>query len=120
MSPPAQGHEHVLQKYRPIAEIGRGGMAEVFLAVAQGTAGFNKLVVLKKTRPELASDPDFVAMFLDEARLAARLNHPNVVQTYEVGKDGDQYFIAMEYLDGQPLNRIRHRAARGRLPLDST
>jgi serine/threonine-protein kinase len=99
-----------LRKYRLIAEIGRGGMADVYLAVVQGPAGFNKLVVIKKTRPELAQDPEFLAMFLDEARLAARLNHPNVVQTTEVGQDGDRYFIAMEYLDGQPLNRIRARA----------
>ena len=99
-----------LRKYRLIAEIGKGGMAEVFLAVVQGPAGFNKLIVIKKTRAELSSDPEFVAMFLDEARLAARLNHPNVVQTHEVGEDGGRYFIAMEYLDGQPLNKVRSRA----------
>ncbi len=97
------------RKYRLVAEIGRGGMADVFLAVVQGPAGFNKLVVLKKARADLARDPEFVAMFLDEARLAARLSHPNVVQTHEVGQEGDQYFIAMEYLDGQPLHRVRSR-----------
>jgi serine/threonine-protein kinase len=105
------------RKYRLIAEIGRGGMADVFLAVAQGPAGFNKLVVLKKARPELAQDPEFLAMFLDEARLSARLNHPNVVQTLEVGHDGERYFIAMEYLDGQPLHRIRGRAGAGGFPV---
>jgi serine/threonine-protein kinase len=99
-----------LAKYRLIAEIGHGGMADVYLAVIQGPAGFNKLVVIKKARKELAADPEFLAMFLDEARLAARLNHPNVVQTTEVGQEGDRYFIAMEYLDGQPLNRVRSRA----------
>src|SRR5262245_12584934 len=97
------------RKYRLIAEIGRGGMADVVLAVAQGPAGFNKLVVIKKTLQDLAADPEILAMFLDEARLAARLNHPNVVQTYEVGQEDDRYFIAMEYLDGQPLHRIRSR-----------
>ncbi len=102
------------RKYRLVAEIGRGGMADVFLAVVQGTAGFNKLVVLKKARADLVRDPDFVAMFLDEARLAARLSHPNVVQTHEVGQEGDQYFIAMEYLDGQALHRVRSRG----LPLN--
>jgi serine/threonine-protein kinase len=101
--------DQALGKYRLIAEIGRGGMADVYLAVVQGPAGFNKLVVIKKTRPELARDAEFLTMFLDEARLAARLNHPNVVHTTEVGQDGDRYFIAMEYLDGQPLNRIRSR-----------
>ncbi len=105
------------RKYRLIAEIGRGGMADVFLAVVQGPAGFNKLVVLKKARAELAQDPEFLAMFLDEARLSARLNHPNVVQTLEVGHDGERYFIAMEYLDGQPYHRIRGRAGVGGFPV---
>ncbi len=105
-------------KYRLIAELGHGGMAEVFLAIASGPAGFNKLVVLKQIRDQLADDPEFLAMFLDEARLAARLNHPNVVQTNEVGEDGRRYFIAMEYLEGQPLNRIVQRLAKdGRLSL---
>src|SRR5215468_3006277 len=106
----AEDEAQGLRKYRLIAEIGKGGMADVYLAVVQGPAGFNKLVVIKKTRSELTRDPEFIAMFLDEARLAARLNHPNVVQTHEVGQEGDRYFIAMEYLDGQPLNRIRARA----------
>ncbi|WP_437725135.1 serine/threonine protein kinase [Sorangium sp. So ce861] len=97
------------RKYRPIAEIGRGGMADVCLAVARGPAGFNKLVVLKRARAELCEDAEILAMFLDEARLAARLNHPNVVQTYEVGEDGERLFIAMEYLDGQPLSQLRAR-----------
>ncbi len=109
--PPQTAH-----KYRPIVELGRGGMADVFLAVAQGQAGFNKLVVVKKMRPELGSEPEIAAMFLDEARLAARLNHPNVVQTYEVGQEDEQYFIAMEYLDGQPLNRIRQRNGASQFP----
>jgi serine/threonine protein kinase len=104
-------------KVRPIAELGRGGMAEVCLAVAQGPAGFHKLMVLKKVRPELADDPEFLTMFLDEARIAARLNHPNVVQTYEVGDAGGRYFIAMEYLDGQPLHRILARVGPQRFPL---
>ena len=81
-------------KYRLIAELGHGGMAEVFLALASGPAGFNKLVVIKQIREQLAEDPEFLTMFLDEARLAARLNHPNVVQTNEVGGDGRRYFIA--------------------------
>lgn len=99
----------IFKKYRLIAEIGRGGMADVFLAVAQGPVGFNKLVVLKKARTELTQDPEFLSMFLDEARLAARLSHPNVVHTTEIGQDGTRYFIAMEYLEGQPMNRLRSR-----------
>jgi eukaryotic-like serine/threonine-protein kinase len=105
-------------KYRLIAELGHGGMAEVFLAVVKGPAGFNKLVVVKQIRPQLAEDPEFLGMFLDEARLAARLSHPNVVQTNEVGNEGNRYFIAMEYLEGQPLNRVIHRLSRAEgLPL---
>ncbi|WP_437804131.1 serine/threonine protein kinase [Sorangium sp. So ce693] len=105
------------RKYRPIAEIGRGGMADVCLAVAQGPAGFNKLVVLKRVRAELVEDVDILAMFLDEARLAARLNHPNVVQTHEVGDEGARFFIAMEYLDGQPLGSVRSRMGHDKVPL---
>ena len=110
---PAAPGANCLGKYRLIAELGHGGMAEVFLAVVQGPAGFNKLVVIKQIRPQLAEDPEFLGMFLDEARLAARLSHPNVVQTNEVGHEGNRYFIAMEYLEGQPLNRVIHRALRG-------
>ena len=101
-----------LGKYRLIAELGHGGMAEVFLAVSHGPAGFNKLLVIKKIRPQFAEDPEFLGMFLDEARLAARLSHPNVVQTNEVGDEHGRYFMAMEYLDGQPLNRVIHRLAK--------
>src|SRR5688500_14884104 len=99
-------------RYRLIAELGHGGMADVFLAVSRGPGGFNKLLVVKRLRANLAEDPEFVAMLVDEARLAARLNQPNVLQTNEVGQVGSQYFIAMEYLDGQPLHRITHRAVR--------
>jgi eukaryotic-like serine/threonine-protein kinase len=106
-----------LGKYRLIAELGRGGMADVYLAVSQGLGGFNKMLVLKQLRPLLAEEHEFVTMFLDEARLAARLNHPNIVQTYEVGEDDNRYFIAMEFLEGQSLNRLIHRAERlGGLP----
>jgi eukaryotic-like serine/threonine-protein kinase len=94
-----------LGKYRLIAELGRGGMGIVYLAVAYGPGGFSKLLVVKELRPELAGEPAFLHMFLDEARLAARLNHPNVVQTYEVGEEGGHYFMAMEYLEGQTLHR---------------
>jgi serine/threonine protein kinase len=92
-------------------------MGEVFLAVAHGVAGFTKLVVLKRARPDLADEPQVLAMFLDEARLAARLNHPNVVQTYEAGEEAGCFFIAMEYLDGQPLHRIRARVGPRWFPL---
>ena len=95
-------------KYRFLAEIGFGGMSEIYLTVTQGgLVGFQKLVALKLLRRDLAEDDEFRRMFLDEARLAARLNHPNVVQTYDVGEDHGRYYIAMEYLEGQTFERVR-------------
>jgi serine/threonine-protein kinase len=101
-------------KYQPFATLGRGGMADVFLTVARGPMGFNKLAVVKRLRQALAEEIGFRTMFLDEARLAARLNHPNVVHTYEVGEHNGAYFIAMEYLEGQPLNKIIKEASKRR------
>jgi serine/threonine-protein kinase len=97
-------------KFRDIVELGKGGMGDVFLTVASGPVGFNKLLVVKRLRQSLASDPEFLRMFLNEARLAARLNHPNIVHTYEVGFDGSRHYIAMEYLEGQSLHRLLRRA----------
>jgi len=96
-------------KYKLIASLGHGGMADVYLAVVTGL-GINKLQVIKRLRRGAATDPEHVALFLDEARLAARVNHPNVVQTFEVGAASGVYFIAMEWLEGAPLNRIMSRA----------
>src|SRR5438105_3135631 len=93
------GLEDASDKYRVFAMLGRGGMADVLLGAMSGPVGFNKLVVIKRLRSNLSDDPSMVEMFLDEARLAARLNHPNVVHTYEVGKYRDAYFIGMEYLE---------------------
>jgi serine/threonine-protein kinase len=106
-------------RYEPIVQIGRGGMAEVLLALVHAGGDVRRLAVLKRTWPELATDPEFVTMFLDEARLALRLAHANVVQTYEVLTGGGELAIAMEYLDGQPLTRVLNRLLRGRndLPL---
>jgi serine/threonine protein kinase len=95
-----------LRKYCVLAELGQGGMAVVHLALAKGHSGFNKLVVLKRLHDRLARDPQFLEMFIEEARLAARLNHPNVVQTYEVEREGTNHVIVMEYLEGEPLSRV--------------
>ena len=84
-------------------------MAEVLLAMMDAGCGARRLVVLKRIWPELATDPEFMTMFLDEARLSVRLNHPNVVRTYEVLTNGAEATIAMEYLDGQPLTRVMNR-----------
>ena len=106
-----------LGKYRLIAELARGGMGVVHLAVVQGVAGFTKLLVVKELRREFLHDEAFVSMFFEEARLAARLNHPNIVQTIEVGSEGNRRFLAMEYLEGQSLQRILRRARRVGEPL---
>src|SRR5262245_54146628 len=81
-------------------------MGIVYLAIARGPARFSKLLVLKQLKPELVEDPSFLEMFLEEARLAARLNHPNIVQTYEVGHDENRHFIVMDYLEGVTLARL--------------
>ncbi|MEY4514038.1 MAG: hypothetical protein RLZZ450_6160 [Pseudomonadota bacterium] len=94
-------------RYQLIASLGRGGMADVYLASVGGLASFNKLLVLKVLRQDAA--PEFVLMFLDEARLSACFNHPNIVQTYEVGEVDGRYFIALEYLDGQSLRAVQRR-----------
>jgi serine/threonine-protein kinase len=93
-----------LGEYRLIARLGRGGMADVFLAVRGGLDGFTKLVVIKRLRADLAALPNaarYRTLLLDEARLAARLHHPHIVQTFEVAEAGGQPFLAMEFLDGQ-------------------
>ncbi len=105
--------------YRVVAQLGQGGMARALLALRQGPGGFRKLFVVKQLRLDLCDDPDFVEMFLDEARLAALLNHPNVVQTHETGEDANSRFISMEYLEGQSLGRLWNRARRTEaMPLD--
>jgi tRNA A-37 threonylcarbamoyl transferase component Bud32 len=96
-------------RYRPIAAIGRGGMAEVLLTLMDAGGGVTKVVVLKRVWPDLASDHAFVSMFHDEARLSIRLNHPNVTQTYEVIEDDGQLAIAMEYLHGQTMTAVMNR-----------
>jgi serine/threonine protein kinase len=108
--------DHGHGRYYPIAELGQGGTANVFLAVARGPSDFNKLVVLKVLKHELAHEHEFRSMFMNEARLAARLNHPNVVQTNEVMEVDGRPVLVMEYLEGQTLSRILARsrdAARG-------
>ncbi|HEV7557132.1 MAG TPA: serine/threonine-protein kinase, partial [Kofleriaceae bacterium] len=87
-------------QYILLRRIARGGMAEVFLAQQRGLEGFDRRVAVKRILPHLADSPDFVKMFLGEAKLAAQLTHPNVVHIYEFGKVASDYFIAMEFVDG--------------------
>ncbi|HEX5658383.1 MAG TPA: serine/threonine-protein kinase [Polyangiales bacterium] len=110
-SVPAGAELGVFGKYHLIASLGQGGMANVFLALMPGPSGFNKLLVIKIMRQDmLAGSEEGVRMFMAEARLAARLVHPNIVHTYEVGELDGRYFLAMEYLDGQPLSTVLNRA----------
>jgi eukaryotic-like serine/threonine-protein kinase len=107
-----------LGKYRLVATLGQGGMGTVHLACATGLGEFRKLIVVKELRQDLPWKDSSLSMFMDEARLAARLDHPNVVQTFEADQDAGRYFLAMEYLDGQPLSALVERMRQhGGVPL---
>ncbi len=115
-----QTSELVFGRYQIIRRLAIGGMGEVFLARQSGVAGFDRLVILKSLLPDLAAQEDFVNQFLDEARVAATLNHPNIVSIYEVGLWNGTYFIAMEYIRGDNLSRLARAAERAkrRMPVD--
>ncbi|MHA7632542.1 protein kinase domain-containing protein [Corallococcus sp. M7] len=106
-----------LGKYQLVRKLASGGMAEVFLAKAAGPRGFEKTLVLKRILPHLAEDEAFVEMFLGEAQLAARLDHPNVVQIFDFGEVDGSYFLAMEYIDGPTLRRLVKRSMELKQPL---
>ncbi|ATB32171.1 serine/threonine protein kinase [Melittangium boletus] len=97
-------------QYKLLERLAVGGMAEVFLANQPGPDGFEKPVVIKRIRPHLSKQPAFVRMFLNEARLAAQLNHPNIVQIHDLGKVGESYYIGMEYLFGRDTRRVVPKA----------
>ncbi len=102
--------ERFAGKYQKLRHLANGGMGEVFLASLQRTAGFSKLVVVKRILPHFAQDPDFVRMFVQEARLSAGLDHPNIVRVYDFGRAGDSFFLVMEYLHGDTLLALLPRA----------
>jgi hypothetical protein len=105
----------ILGRYRPLFLLGQGGMGDAYLAATDGLGGLGRLVVVKRLRN--MSDPQHVGMFLNEARIARQLGHPNIVQTHEVGREGSAHFIVMEYLDGPTLRWLRTAAAaQGGLP----
>lgn len=103
---PLSGEGARFGKYTLLERIAVGGMAEIFLARQAGLEGFEKTLVIKRIRPHLSKHPNFVKMFLNEAKLAAQLNHPNIVQIYDLGKIGDSFFIAMEHLFGRDMRRV--------------
>ena len=111
---------HMVQqmgKYQLIRRLGRGGMAEVYLAKAAGPRGFEKTVVVKRIHPHLVEEQPFIEMFLSEARLAAQLNHANVVQIFDFGEEEGSYFIAMEYIDGPSLLTLIKQAYSAQTPI---
>src|SRR4029078_10907192 len=105
-------------KYTLIRKIGTGGMAEVFLARTVVAQGLNKTLVIKKIHTAYARSRQFVTMFVDEAKIALGLNHPNIIQVFDFGAVGDTYFLAMEYVDGNDLLRVLQDCAaqRRRIP----
>ena len=102
-----------------MAELATGGMATVFLARLSGVGGFQRFVAIKRLHPHLAREPEFIEMFLEEARLAARIHHPNVVPILEIGQSDQGYYIVMEYVEGDTLGRLLARSAQTgvRLPV---
>jgi eukaryotic-like serine/threonine-protein kinase len=90
-------------------KIAEGGMAEIFLAASRGPEGFEKEVVIKRIRSALADDPSFVQMFISEARVASKLNHPNIVHIFDFDQHADSYYLAMEYVRGKSLAEIQRR-----------
>ena len=111
-----------LGRYEVLTQLASGGMAGVYIARAQGVAGFERLVAIKVLHPHLAHEEEFISMFLDEARLAARIRHPNVVATLDISDtDGDGYFLVMDYVEGDHLGALLGRAAKQgkRLPTNA-
>ncbi|TMQ14851.1 MAG: serine/threonine protein kinase, partial [Deltaproteobacteria bacterium] len=98
-----------LERYDVLDRIAVGGMAEVFLAKAYGAHGFEKTLAIKRILPDLASDPEFAARFIAEAKVAVRLSHANVVQVFDFGRIGESLFIAMEFVDGLDLAALLRR-----------
>jgi serine/threonine-protein kinase len=103
-------------KYTLVKRIASGGMAEIFLARQAGAEGFEKNIAIKKIKSSFTDSPDFVQMFLNEAKLAAQLSHPNICQIFDLGKIGDSFFIAMEYVSGRDMNRIINASNRVGIP----
>src|SRR5262249_1456539 len=99
-------------KYELISRLAAGGMAEIFLARTKSIQGFEKYLVIKRNPRNRTNDPEVVRIVLDEARVAATLDHPNIVQIYDVGNHDSEYFIAMEYLRGHNVIEIVRAGAK--------
>ncbi|MEO6953325.1 MAG: serine/threonine-protein kinase [Polyangia bacterium] len=104
-------------KYKILRQIAQGGMAEIYLATAVGIEGFEKLCVLKRILPMLASNHEFVEMFLDEARIAGSLLHSNIAQVFDIGSDAGNYYFVMEFLRGEDVRHILMRSVERHEPI---
>ena len=103
-----------LGPYELLQKLATGGMAEIYVARREGPHGFSKRIALKRILPQLAADPEFVAMFIDEARLCAQLTHPNLVQVFDFGEEAGELYMAMELVEGTTAAKVaRAAAARG-------
>ncbi|MEM1026316.1 MAG: serine/threonine-protein kinase [Myxococcota bacterium] len=116
-SQPSIGPVRSFGRFTLVKKLATGGMAEIWLARQRGLAGFNRFVVIKKILPHLSEQSTFVEMFLDEARTSAQLNHPNIVQIFDLGKEADAYYIAMEFIAGENLSAVAWRGLQHRRPL---
>jgi len=104
-------------RFQILKRIAVGGMADIYLACERTTHGIERMVVIKRMLPHLSNDADFVEMFLQEARVTARINHPNVVQIYDLTDDGELPYIAMEYIDGVTLRELATAASRAQIDI---
>ncbi len=106
------GHPEAIGRYQIVGQLATGGMAEILLGKLLGPSGFERAVVIKRILPHLATQEQFREMFLDEARTLAKLRHPNVVQVHELGQDGEELFLVLEYLDGESAYGLMRRLLR--------
>jgi serine/threonine protein kinase len=103
--------------YTLLRKLGQGGMAEIYLAIKPSLGGIQKIVVLKRIRADQAGNKDLIKMFLEEARIASTLSHPNICQIHDVGEVGGRHYLAMEYLHGEDVRAVCRKLARMRRPL---
>src|SRR5439155_19183395 len=103
--------ERTLGGCRVVSQLAVVGMAEIYVAKAAGASGWEKLVALKLIHPNFSQDPEFVQMLVDEAKLSVQLTHANIVQTFDLGRVDEQYYIAMELIDGIDLYKLLRRAS---------
>lgn len=104
-------------KYYLIEKLAVGGMAEIYKAKTFGVDGFEKELAIKRILPHCSADKDFIGMLIDEAKLSVLLSHANIVQVYDLGKVGDDYFISMEFIHGVNLRDIMYRCREGKIPI---